>query len=173
MHFEKRKMNKNIKEFIPIGILDLIGIFSIFQYFTTNYIFTYRQYIGISLLLICTILFFLNKTIYKYLLGLVLIAGMISIIGFTPAITTIYGFGLEFQLQPFLVFMIYLYVYKNDLKRIFEKTDNESIQNENALKERFKNKFEKLSDKEIENKLSQKLVPEAIQALNEIQLERK
>ena len=45
--------------------------------------------------------------------------------------------------------------------------------NENALKERFKNKFEKLSDKEIENKLSQKLVPEAIQALNEIQTERK
>ncbi|SFS81411.1 hypothetical protein [Lutibacter maritimus] len=166
-------MKKDFKEFIPIGILDLIGIFSIFQYFTTNYIFTYRQYIGISLILICTILFFINRTIYKYLLGLVLIAGMISIIGFTSAITTIYGFGLEFQLQPFLVFVIYLYIYRADLKRVFEKTESENKINENALKDRFKQKFEKLSDKEIESRLSQKLVPEAIQALTEIQTERK
>lgn len=50
-----------------------------------------------------------------------------------------------------------------------DKRENERKNAQNS----FKIKFEQLSDMEIEIKLQQDLVPEAIAALNEIKAERK
>lgn len=175
MHSEKKENMKNdIKEFIPIGILDLIGIVSIIQVLTTNYVFTYRQYIGLSLLLICTLLFFKNRKIYKYLTAMTLIVGLTNIIGFSTSIITVGISIIQVQLIPLIVLFIYVYIFQTEIKKLIEKPESEQSNNINdKLKERFKQKFEKLSDKEIESRLNQNLVPEAISALEEIQTERK
>lgn len=165
-------MKNNIKEFIPIGILDIIGIVSIIQVLTTNYIFNYRQYIGLSLLLICTIFFFFNRKIYKYLLAITLIIGLVNIIGFATSTIT-FGISIvQVQLIPFIVLLIYISIFKQEIKDLIKKTDADKEINFNIIKDRFKQKFKKLSDKEIETKLSQNLVPEAMLALEEIKNER-
>ena len=169
-------MKKDIKEFIPVGILDIVGIISIIQILTTNYTFDYRQYIGLILLVICTIIFFMNRKIYKYLIALILILGMINLVSFS---TYYIRFGIsiiEIQFIPFASFLIYLYIFKKEIRSIIKKSkhaEKESNKNSENMKNHFKHKFEKLSDKEIENRLSQNLVPEAIQALTELQAERK
>ena len=166
-------MKKDIKEFIPIGILDLIGIISIIQVLTTDYTFNYRQYIGLSLILICTILFFANRKIYKYLTAVTLIVGLTSIISFSTSIITFGISIIQVQLIPLIVLLIYIYIFRTEIKKLLETTENEKQNNTEKLKERFKQKFEKLTDKEIESRLNQNLVPKAIKALEEIQTERK
>jgi len=118
-------MKKDIKEFIPIGILDLIGIISIIQVLTTDYTFNYRQYIGLSLILICTILFFANRKIYKYLTAVTLIVGLTSIISFSTSIITFGISIIQVQLIPLIVLLIYIYIFRTEIKKLLETTENE------------------------------------------------
>ena len=166
-------MKKDFREFIPIGILDLIGILSIIQVITTDYIFTFREYIGLPLLLVSTIIFFLNRKIYKYLTVMILIVGLTGVISFTAARIYVGISIIEVQLIPLIVLVIFIYIFKGEIRKLIQKTESEKQNNTENLKNHFKHKFEKLSDKEIESKLTQNLVPEAIQALAEIQIERK
>ena len=58
-------------------------------------------------------------------------------------------------------------------RETFGKTEEEKEQSRLNAYNRFKMKFNGLTDREIENKLQQDLVPEAISALNEIKEQRK
>ncbi len=165
-------MDKNIKEFLPIGILNIIGIYSIFQVITTNYIFTYKQYIGLSLLLVCTVLFFINRKVYKYLIALTLVGGLTGLIAFSITLITFQISIIQIQLIPFIVLLIYMYIFRFEIRQLFKKTEAEKQNNGENLKNKFRHNFKKLSDAEIDRKLSENLVPEAIQALEEIKSER-
>ena len=58
-------------------------------------------------------------------------------------------------------------------KILFGRSEKETLDHKNQLKNNFKLKFAKLTDQEIEKKLESKLVEEATQALIELQQERK
>ena len=167
-------MRTQIKEFLPIAILLVIGIASVIQVLTTDYIFTYKQYIGLTLVAVCTALFFINRKFYKLLLGFTLSIGTLNIIGFSTAIST---FGLSIvrvQLTSIVVLFVFILVFKEDLERLFTKPESETEKQEkfDDLKEVFKRRFKSLSDQDIDEKLGQKLVPEALAALEEIKAER-
>lgn len=168
-------MKKNIKEFLPIGFLNIIGFISIIQILTGNYIFGVKQYIGLSLLLICTILFFVNRKFYKYLLFLTIITGVIGLIAFSSTIVT-FGIGLiEIQLIPFVALVIYFFVFKSKIISMLNnpKSEKEKENDFENSKNRFKRKFKNLSESEIKLRLNENLVPEAIEALEELKNELK
>ena len=170
-------MNKrNIKEFLPIGILSIIAIGSIIQILLTNYTFDYRQYIGLSLLLISGILFFTNQKIYRYVFGVTLILGTLNLIAFSTYIIGINFLFIPIQIIPFIVLIIYLILYRKQIVelffRIIQKDEKEEQEYYQKKIDRFKIKFSDLTDREIENKINQDLVPEAKKALIEIKTER-
>ena len=74
--------------------------------FSTDYIFGYQQYIGLTLLGVSIILFFVNRRLYKYFYGITLILATVNLIGFTTTIRTIYFFGIEIQYLPLIVLSI-------------------------------------------------------------------
>lgn len=167
---------RTIKEFLPIGILLIISIGSIIQIMLTNYTCDYRHYIGLTLLLISGILFFINRKIYKYVFGITLIIGTFNLIAFSTYIIGINLIFIPIQIIPFIILILYSTIYRKQLIelyfRITQKDEKEEQEYFNIKKERFKRKFEDLNDGEIENKLNQDLVPEAKKALNEIKSER-
>ena len=57
---------KDIIKAIPITILTIIALYSIIEVMTTVYIFFAQQYIGLTLLGVSILLFFMNRRIYKY-----------------------------------------------------------------------------------------------------------
>ena len=81
------------------------------------------------------------------------------------------------QLISFLLLTVLLVKRRREVgqfyRETFGQTEEEKDNARQSAQNRFKMKFEKLSDKEIETKLQQDLVQEAIFALNEIKKERK
>lgn len=108
-------MKKNFKEFLPIGILNVVGVVSIIRVLTSDYIFMEKQYVGLALLLISTFLFFINRKIYKYFTGITLILGLLGFVGFS---VVEYTFGIsiiQIQFIPFIVLLIYFYIFRGNL----------------------------------------------------------
>jgi hypothetical protein len=167
---------KQIKEFLPLGVLSLIGFASIIQVLLTNYIFDYRQYIGLSLLMVCGIFFFTNKKLYRYFLGITLILGTFNLIAFSTYIFAFFLIFFPLQILPFVVFILYLIIYRKRIFglffRSFQKSEEEEKEYYNRKLKRFKEKFAELTDAEIDYRLNQELVPEAKQALIEIKKNR-
>ena len=167
---------RNIKEFSPLGIILIISIGSIIQVMVTNYTFDYRHYIGLTLLLISTILFFTNRKIYKYVFGITLIIGTFNLIAFSTYIIGINLIFIPIQIIPCAILIFYSIIYRKQLVelyfRITQKDEKEEQEYFNVKKESFKRKFADLNNSEIEKKLNQDLVPEAKKALNEIKSER-
>ena len=134
-----------------------------------------KKYIGFSLLLISSILFFTNRKFYKYFILLTIIIGVIGFISFSLTVYT-FGIGLiEIQLIPFVALIIYLYVFKSKISSLLNnpKSEKEKQNDFENSKNRFKQKFKNLSESEIEIRLNEKLVPEAIKALKELKNELK
>ena len=161
-------MKQNIKEFFPILILDIIGIFSIFQVILKQNIFTIKEYMGIFFLLVVTISFFIERKIYQKILLFVLLLGMFGLISFSTYIITFGFLFIHVYLIPFFILILYMYIYNKDLKKYFTISENEKKESSLRLEKKFKRKFSKLSDEEIEIKLEENLIPEAIKALKNI-----
>ncbi|MCB0541220.1 MAG: hypothetical protein H6571_16585 [Lewinellaceae bacterium] len=163
-------------EAIPLIILTIIGIYSIIEVITSEYIFGIQQHVGLTLLGISIILFFANKRIYKYIFGITLLLGLVNLIGFTTSILTMNFFGLPIQILMIPLIAVYTWVNKEEIKPKIQNllgNSNEQIKLESNSKiNGFKRRFEKLSDNEIESKLNQNLVSEAIEALKQIKKER-
>lgn len=168
---------KDLIELIPLLILVIIALYSIVEINTTNYIFGIEQKLGITLLGISAILFFLNRKVYKYVFGITLILGLVNLIGFSKSITSISLFNLpSIQLLVVPIIGIYIWIYIDEIQHkvrgIIGRSKEQLEFESNAQINGFKQRFEKLSDKEIEKKLSENLVPESIEALRQIQKER-
>lgn len=161
-------MKQNIREFFPTLILDIVGVFSVFQVVFTQYIFTFRQYLGLFFLFVVTILFFINRKVYQIFLLFILLIGTIGLISFSTYIIT-FGFSIfQIQLIPFLTLILYMYIYNVNFKKYFVISEDDKKENSQKLREKFKKKFSRLSDKEIEMKLEEDLISEAIEALKSI-----
>ena len=170
-------MRKNhFTEFIPLGLLLIVGLGSTFQVWITDYVFDYRQYIGFTFLFISTILYYRNRNLYKYVFGLTLILGTFSLIAFSTYIIEIKLFFIPIQIIPFFSLIVFTIIYKKWIGDLFFGLVENTQDDEQALYQRkmarFKENFFNLSDDEIAGKLNQELLPEARKALEEIRSER-
>ncbi len=171
-----RITKRDLIELIPLAIPTIIGLYSIIEVMTTDYVFGIQQHVGLTLLGISIILFFINRRIYKYIFGITLLLGLVNLIGFSTSITSMSFLGLPIQLLVLPIIAIFTWIYKEDIKPkirgLVGKSDEQIASNSNAKVNGFKRRFEKLSDKEIEMKLGENIVPEAIEALKQIEKER-
>jgi hypothetical protein len=167
------KNNKNINLLV---LLSTVSIISIIVGLVSNWGFSYNLWIGLSLLGICHISYFLNFQRFKSFFGIILILGVFNIIQFVP-----FGFRINFIFIPFEVlpiFFLLLFIYLNRsrvmdlIQNWFTTSDEEKEKSSDSKYASFKKDFQNLSDKEIENRLNQVLVPEARKALIEIKEER-
>jgi hypothetical protein len=156
--------NKNLILSLNLLLISLISIVFGLYY---KWIFEIRFYLGLSLLLFSILAFLKFKRFSNYLFGIVLLLGLIDIIHFTPFSFGISFFQIGIQLIPFLFIVIFCVL---NLQKINSKLNEfKSTSDSNNLKkneiEFFKNQFKKLSETEIDKKLKEDLVPEAIEAL--------
>lgn len=149
-----------------------------------NYILSTENYIGRIALIIGTIIiiFKSKKSVDVFLILLLL--GTFGLCSYSYFIDVKISFSLKllkplsinFELKS-LILLIILTVKKKSkvgifYKKYFKKSEEEKELTKLNMVNRFKLKFEKLSDKEIEQKLNQNLVEEAKVALNQLKEER-
>jgi hypothetical protein len=109
---------KNLKEnkiLIPLIILLVTSVNSIYVVATTDIVFGNKQYLGFITLAITSALVFLNQKVAVYITGILLLAGTFNLVAFTPAISTYsIGFSLNdisagIKIQPFSFVVLILY----------------------------------------------------------------
>jgi len=156
----------------PIGLLSAIGLLSIIQVLTTDFEFEGKQYIGLTLLGVSLILFFTNRRVYKYLFGMTLLLGIFNLIGFTTSIVTMTFIFVPIQLIVIPFFLAFTWLNKEQLQRklqsILATSEEQNITESQTRIAGFRRRFDKLPNDEIEAKLKENLVPEALQALQEL-----
>lgn len=167
---------EDLIEFIPIGMLTLISLYSIIKVTTTDYIFNGQQYIGLTLLGVSLILFFTNRRTYKYIFGITILFGLFNLIGFTTSIVTMNFLFIPIQLIIIPILLLFTWINQKQIKpkvqSILGTSEEQIVAESNSKILGFKKKFKNLSDEEIEKRLNQNLVPEAHEALKQIQLNR-
>jgi Na+-transporting methylmalonyl-CoA/oxaloacetate decarboxylase gamma subunit len=149
-------MKKHIaKDFIPLLIAIILVLISIGIAVFSPTALNYRHYIGISLVLISTILYFKNKKLYAYVFGLTLLIGTTSLIDIffmTFGITIVF-----FRFNPlFLILLIiFLAFNKNLIDKLFpEKKPTEiNVADKIAEKEKrirnYELKYQSKSEMEL------------------------
>lgn len=167
---------RDIIEFIPIGALSILGVYSIIEVLTTDYVFNAGQFVGLTLLGVSLVLFFANRRIYKYLFGGTLLLGLFNLIGFTTTILSVNFIGIPIQILVVPILITFVWINEKQigpkLNSLFRTTEEQAQSESNSKVEGFKRRFENLSDEEIRSKLNEKLVPEALEALKQIQINR-
>jgi len=167
------KKNKNL---ILLILLSLVSIISIIIGLASNWVFSYNLWIGLCLLIICFILYYQKHKRFKSFFGIILILGVFNVIQFVPFGFRIYFILIPFELIPTFFLLIFIYLNKSRVLDLiqdwFTTSDEEKEKSSLSKYASFKKDFQNLSDKEIENRLNQALVPEAKKALLEIKKER-
>lgn len=83
---------------------------------------------------------------------------------------------IPIQLIVIPILLIFTWINQEQIKpkvqSILGTTEEQILAESNSKISSFKKRFEKLSNEEIESRLNQKLIPEALEALKQIQLER-
>ena len=160
------------KTLVPLLILIFIALVSIIIVMSSYYSFVGRHYAGLSLLGITSIAYTINRKVYKYILLIILLLGSFGIIAFYYSIIKI-GFGFfQIQLLPFLVLLVYFYVFDINKSVLFYASESDKQLESEKLTNHFVNKFDKLTDEEIDFKLSENLIKEAHDALKIIKNKR-
>ncbi|MFC7357096.1 hypothetical protein ACFQO1_05315 [Jejudonia soesokkakensis] len=149
-------MKKNIeKNFTPLLIAIILVLVSIGISLFSDTALNYRHYIGFTLILISTILYFQNRKWYTYIFGLTLLIGTVSLIDIffmTFGITIIF-----FQFNPLLLILLIVFLMTNKglIDKIFpeKETTEKSIAEKNAEKEKrilnYEQKFQTKSESEL------------------------
>lgn len=148
-----------------------------------NYALFISDYLGLlGLTIVSLIAYFKPEKSFQSVLVLLLL-GLFNLLSFTYYFNIVMLFEFSVLMTPgiqliSLVLLTVLVIKKRNevgqiYREIFRQTEEEKDKSKQSTQNRFKMKFEKLSDREIETKLQQDLVPEAIYALKELKKERK
>ena len=162
----------DIYEAVPLVVLSIICLASIIKVNTSEYSFQNPQYIGLSLLAISIILFSIYRRGYKYVFGISLLLALVNLIGFTATIVTIEFFGMSIQLLPIPIILLFFWVNQKEVLDLLGMSYEHNTALSNSKINGFKKRFSKLTDHEIEKKLKQNLIAEAIEALQQLKEER-
>lgn len=167
-------------EHLIISILWCLLLITLLISWSLGLLFSLKNAMALTALTVVTIILYLSpKQAFKALFVLLLL-GTFNLLEFAP-IGFAFTFGFQGVVSPgiqlvSLAFLFVLILKRSDIvKERYaqilgvngEKKVNVNTQN------RFIQKFEKLSDDEIDRKLQEKLVPEAIHALQTIKDSRK
>ncbi|MGQ1786775.1 hypothetical protein [Saccharicrinis sp. GN24d3] len=141
------------------------------------------DYFGFVGLVVVSTFSYLKPTKSFEALLVLLLLGLFNLLSFAYFINMVMTFGISIFVTPgiqliSLVFLIVLVAKRRNKTRlfylkIFGLTEEDKEQSRKSSQNFFKRKFENLTDIEIENRLQEDLVPEAIEALVEIKEERK
>jgi hypothetical protein len=180
----KTKMEKFKKT--EIIILAMLWSMSLTSYsialLNNNVLFT-SDYLGLAGLTLVTMIALIKPERSFQSVLMLLFSGLFNLLSFAYYFNVVITFGFSVLVTPgiqliSLVLLIVLIINKkNEAGKFYRETfglteDKRENERKNAQNS-FKTKFEQLSDIEIDIKLQQDLVPEAIAALNEIKAERK
>jgi len=128
--------NRYLVELIPLTILTIVGVYSVIEVITTDYIFGTQQYLGLALLGISLILFFINRRIYKYVFGLTLLIGLLNLVAFSTTVITMSFLGLPIQILLLPLIAIFIWINKveinSKIQNLLGATEAEAIE---ALKQ--------------------------------------
>jgi hypothetical protein len=83
---------KNLLDFIPLIALTIYAIVLIWTVATTNIIFSYEHYIGLTLLVITAGLFIKRHKLGVLLLGFTMLLGLFKVLSYS-AVITFHSFG--------------------------------------------------------------------------------
>lgn len=121
---------------IPLTILCIVFIISIFRVSTTNLIFTNEHYLGLLALIICVVATLRNKLVGVFLTGITLVLGLFNVIAFTANILYFsFGFSIgifksgEIEIQLFSLFVLMIFLIfnlKNVILLFRNRNKNES-----------------------------------------------
>ena len=176
---------KNFKktEYIILTILWIGSITTYSIALADNYILYTSDYLGLIGLTIVSFISYLKPEKALASVVVLLILGSFNLLSFVYFINIVMTFGFSILVTPgiqliSITLLTVLTIKKRDkvselYRSTFGLTKEEIDQTKLSAKNKFKGRFEKLTDKEIDLKLEQDLVPEAIEALAEIKKERK
>lgn len=180
----KTEMEKFKKtEIIILAILWSMSLISYSIALLNNNVLFTSDYFGLAgLTLVTAIVCIKPEKAFQSVLML-LFSGLFNLLSFAYYFNVVITFGFSVLLTPgiqliSLVLLIVLIIKKRNkagkfYRETFGLTEDKRENERKNAQNSFKIKFEQLSDMEIEIKLQQDLVPEAIAALNEIKAERK
>ncbi len=169
-----------------IAILAILWTLSLTTYsiaILNNYDLFTSDYLGLTgLTIVTSIAYFKPEKLFSSVLILLLL-GLFNLISFAYFFNVVMSFGFSESFTPgiqliSLILICILVTVKSEnvgefYQATFGKSESEKEQSSKIAQVRFKKKFMGLTDSEIENKLKQDLVPEAISALEELKEERK
>ncbi|WP_291912689.1 hypothetical protein [Chitinophaga sp. CB10] len=136
---------KRIISSLPLAVIFCLMVYTIYVVSTTNIIFSYEHYIGLTLIVFAIVALPFSRKASTIATFVALLLATFSIAAFTPIISrvrlgyTINGRGLDLVLQPYCIlllvlFLIFNWKYLYDLKkewfgksRIFTKPIDEHI----------------------------------------------
>jgi predicted membrane channel-forming protein YqfA (hemolysin III family) len=170
-------------EFVILLILWLGSLITYSIALINNYDLYVSDYLGLGGLIIATTISVFKPEKALVSVIILLLLGLFNLLSFVYFVNVVISFGIVILVTPgiqliSLVLLIVLSIKeKEKVRELYQQTLGETEdEKENAklnAKNRFKLNFEKLTDKEIDYRLEQGLVPEAIEALKEIKEERK
>lgn len=169
-------------EIIILAILWAMSLSTYSIALLNDYDLFYSDFLGlVGLTTVTLITYFYSKISFQSVLILLLL-GLFNLLSFAYFFNFVMTFNFSKSVTPeiqliSLVLLTFLVVKKRkEVSRLYRDTFLQTEEDKEKAKQRaqnrFKTKFEQLSDREIETKLKQDLVPEAISALNEIKKER-
>jgi hypothetical protein len=115
---------KTLKDGLPILILCTIISYSIFVYFTTDYVATTARILGIIGVFLSAIIFVFNRTIGACFFISVLFLSLFGLIKFTPTYWTISIFGITLPPYPTALFLFTFFWQKSYLQRSLTQFKN-------------------------------------------------
>lgn len=181
-----RMKNKIKTERILIWVLISGTIITFGLALILGYRITYNQYAGILAILITSYFFFTGSDKTLGSLFIILVLGTFNILSFGYFIDAAITFGVSkanieingpgIQLYSLILLIVLFRKRKDELKALYRKyygQTNEDYQKVRVtMGDRFREKFESLSDSEVLERLEHDLVPEARKALQDIKKQR-
>lgn len=170
-------------EIIILLILWMLSLSSNGIALLNDYVLFPSDYLGmVGLFIVSTISFVKPERVLLSVIVL-LILGLFNLVSFAYFFNWVFTFGFSVLLTPglqliSLIALVVLFVSKrSEVAQLYRETIGQTKEEKERVvqysQNRFKAKFERLNDQEIDLKLQQRLVPEAMAALNEIKEERK
>ena len=172
----------NRPEIIILTVMWLSSLISYSIALAQGYNLFISDYVGLAGLTLVTVIGLLRPA--KMLPGLffLLILGTLNLASFIYFVNGVFSFGFMgavtpgIQLYSLLLIITLIVIRKREIKAVYRKylgtTEEDKESSKRAQVDAFKRRFQQLSDSEIESKLNQGLVPEAVEALTEIKDER-
>ena len=167
---------KEILQLLPLLILERICAFTVWEVVKQDYLLYVQSLMGLILVSLSILVYFIHKRTSLYLQGITLIAGTFNIVAFTTSIHWITFIVVPIQPVSLGLLLFFIFVHRKSIKPKLQSIAGLKPPDSEASRarkiEEFKRKFQSLSDEEIERKLQAGLLPEAIEALEQIKIAR-